>query len=124
MSTLHRLSDILALSIAAFSGLCVQAHLTSKLTPAFAKNLGEKLPQHNMAVFWWLGISDYALRYIFISFNVLVAVLLGSTSLRGLGLKVSLGLLGVGFYSDMKLGESPLPHLVLCSIVGAAIVVR
>jgi hypothetical protein len=124
MSTLHQLSDILALSIAAFSTLCIQAHLTSKFRPAFAKNLAEKLPQHNKAVFWWLGISDNALRYVFITFNILVSVLLGSASLRGLGLKFSLGLLCAGFYSDMKLGESPIPHLVLCSVVGAAIVVR
>lgn len=124
MSTLHQLSDIVALSIAAFSALCVQAHLTSKFTPGFATNLAEKLPQHNRAVFWWLGISHHALRYVFIFLNVLVSVLLGSASLRGTGLKVSLGLLGVGFYSDMKLGESPIPHLVLCSIVGAAILVR
>lgn len=124
MSTLHKLSDILALSIAAFSAVCVQAHLTSKFTPAFAKNLAEKLPHHNKAVFWWLGISDNALRCVFITFNILVSVLLGSASLRDLGLKVSLGLLCVGFYSDMKLGESPIPHLVLCSIVSAAILVR
>ena len=124
MSTLHLLSDILALSIAAFSALCIQAHLTSRFTPTFSKNLAEKLPEHNKAVFSWLGISDDALRYVFIAFNILVSVLLGSASLRSMGLKVSLALLGVGFYSDMKLGESPIPHLVLCSIVGAAIVVR
>jgi hypothetical protein len=124
MSFLHTLSDLLALSIAAFSALCIQAHLTSKYTPEFSKNLAEKLPQHNKAVFWWLNISDNALRYVFIAFNTIVSVVLVMPSLRSFGLKLSMGLLGVGFYSDMKLGESPIPHLILCSIVGAAILVR
>ena len=61
---------------------------------------------------------------MFIAFNILISALLRSASLRGIRLKISLGLLGVGFYSDMKLGESPIPHLVLYSVVGAAIVVR
>jgi len=124
MSFLHTLSDLLSLSIAAFSALCVQAHLTSRFTPGFAKNLAEKLPEHNKAVFWWAGLSDGQLRYVFISLNILISVLLGISDLRSLGLKVSMGLLFVGFYSDMKLGESPIPHLILCSIVGAAILVR
>ncbi|KUJ20439.1 uncharacterized protein LY89DRAFT_682183 [Mollisia scopiformis] len=124
MSSLHIFSDVLALSIAAFSALCVQAHLTKRFTPTFSKNLEEKLPQHNKAVFWWLGISDNALRYVFVSLNILVSVSLALADLRTTGLKVSMGLLFIGFYSDMKLGESPIPHLILCSVVGAAIVAR
>jgi len=124
MSVLHQLSDVLALSIAGFSALCVQAHLSKRFTPTFSKNLEEKLPQHNKAVFWWAGISDHALKYVFVALNILVSVLLGLASFRSIGLKISMGLLCVGFYSDMQLGESPIPHLVLCSIVGAAIMVR
>nr|A0A7L9EZ67.1 RecName: Full=Cyclic ether formation enzyme xenC; AltName: Full=Xenoacremones biosynthesis cluster protein C; Flags: Precursor [Xenoacremonium sp. BF-2018a]QOJ72661.1 XenC [Xenoacremonium sp. BF-2018a] len=118
------LSDVLSYGIFGFSALCVQAHLTSKFTPSFSRNLEEKLPLHNKAVFWWLGISDSALRYVFVSINIAVCVLLWSPELRSFGLKFTLGLLGVGFYSDMKLGESPIPHLLLVSTVGAAILVR
>ncbi|KAH6869502.1 hypothetical protein B0T10DRAFT_568876 [Thelonectria olida] len=124
MAALHLLSDVLSYGIAGFSALCVQAHLTSKFTPAFSRNLEEKLPEHNKAVFWWAGISDAALRFVFVSINITITVLLLSDELRSFGLKFSLALLGVGFYSDMKLGESPIPHMLLCSIVGAAIWVR
>ncbi|KXH65045.1 hypothetical protein CSAL01_13058 [Colletotrichum salicis] len=123
MTSLHLLSDVLSYSIAGFSALCVQAHLTSRFTPAFSKNLKEKLPEHNRAVFWWAGISDGVLRYVFVTINITITILLLSEELRSFGLKFSLALLGVGFYSDMKLGESPVPHMLLCSIVGAAIMV-
>lgn len=123
-STLHNLSDLLSLSICLFSALCVQAHLTNKITPSFAANLAEKLPQHNKAVFWWAGISDSTLRRVFVSLNLLVCVLLGWASFRSVGLKICLALLLIGFYSDVKLGESPVPHIILCSVVGAAILVR
>ncbi|GJC90836.1 hypothetical protein ColLi_13674 [Colletotrichum liriopes] len=124
MTSLHALSDMLSYGIAGFSALCVQAHLTPRFTPSFSKNLEEKLPEHNRAVFWWAGISDGSLRYVFISINIAITVLLLSEELRSFGLKFSLALLGVGFYSDMKLGESPVPHLLLCGTVSAAIVVR
>lgn len=124
MSFLRTFSDVMAYSVAAFSALCIQAQLTSKFTPGFSKNLAEKLPLHNKAVFWWAGLSTGTLRYLFIFFNIMVCVLLGVPELRSVGLKISMGLLFVGFYSDMKLGESPIPHLILCSMVGAAILVR
>nr|A0A8F4S726.1 RecName: Full=Cyclic ether formation enzyme pydZ; AltName: Full=Pyrrocidines biosynthesis cluster protein Z; Flags: Precursor [Acremonium sp.]QXF14599.1 PydZ [Acremonium sp.] len=124
MSSAHVLSDWLSYSIAGFSALCVQAHLTSRFTPAFSRNLSEKLPEHNRAVFWWAGMSTRALRYVFVVINITITALLLSEELRSFGLKFSLVLLGVGFYSDMKLGESPVPHMILCSVVGAAILVR
>ncbi|KAI0452049.1 hypothetical protein F5B21DRAFT_484947, partial [Xylaria acuta] len=117
----NQISDIICLAVAGFNVLSIQAHLTSKFTPGFSKNLAEKLPQHNKAVFWWLGIPDFVLRYVFITFNTLLTVMLGVPSLRAQGLKTAAGLLCVGFYSDMKLGESPIPHLLLISLVGGAL---
>lgn len=122
MST--QISDILCLAVASFNVLSIQAHLTSRFTPGFSKNLAEKLPQHNRAVFWWLGFSDSALRWVFIMFNTLLTVLLWVPSLREQGLKTAVALLCVGFYSDMKLGESPIPHLLLISLVGGALWLR
>jgi hypothetical protein len=51
----------------------------------------------------------------------MLAVMQLIPSLRNLGLKVGFGLLCVGFYSDLKLRESPIPHLTLFSLVGAAL---
>ncbi|KAL3475763.1 hypothetical protein BJX99DRAFT_259020 [Aspergillus californicus] len=124
MPLLHQISNILALTVLTSTTLCIQAHLTPRFTPALSRKLAEKLPQHNRAVFWWLGISDNALRYVFVSFNLLVSVLLALPSLRGLGMMASLGLLGVGLYSDVRLGESPVPHLGLIGVVCVAVFLR
>lgn len=80
MST--QISDYICLAMAGFNAFCIQAHFIDKFTPSFSKNRAEKLPQHNRAVFWWLGISDKGLRYVFVALNALLTVMLGIPSLR------------------------------------------
>ncbi|KAB5550769.1 hypothetical protein GE09DRAFT_1222596 [Coniochaeta sp. 2T2.1] len=116
-----RISDILSVVLIAFNVISIQAHLTDRFTPGFSRNLAEKLPQHNRVLFSWAGVSDSTLRGFFVSLNILLAVLLSVPSLRILGLKIGFGLLCVGFYSDMKLRESPIPHLTLFVLAGGAL---
>ncbi len=128
MPTSRDLSDCLAYLLAGFNAFCIQAHLTARLTPAFSKNLRTQLPHHNKAIFWWLGVSDATLRYIFVSLNAGLGLLLALPGWRSAGLKVALALLFVGFISDMKLKSGWLlhfvSHVVLLSITIAAIYVR
>ncbi|KAJ5241832.1 uncharacterized protein N7469_000159 [Penicillium citrinum] len=128
MTTARALSDGLAYLLACFNAFCIQAHLTSRFSPAFSKNLATQLPHHNKAIFWWLGVSDETLRYMFVSLNAGLGLLLALPGWRSTGLKVALALLCVGFTSDMKLKEKWLlhflSHLVLLSITMAAIYVR
>jgi len=128
MTTARALSDGLAYLLAGFNAFCIQAHLTSRFSPVFSKNLATQLPHHNKAIFWWLGVSDETLRYIFVSLNAGLGLLLALPGWRSTGLKVALVLLCVGFTSDMKLKEKWLlhflSHLVLLSITMAAIYVR
>ncbi|SPQ23362.1 d732e54c-0179-4cfe-9f0f-322c54f9b763 [Thermothielavioides terrestris] len=116
-----RPSDVLSYLLLGFNVLSFQAHLTSRFTPAFSRNLAEKLPQHNRVLFWWAGLSDSALRAFFCGLNALDVFLLWSPASRPLGLKLALAGLCVGFYSDLKLGESPVPHLLLFALVGGAL---
>lgn len=118
---LTRPSDILSYLLLGFNILSFQAHLTSRFTPGFSRNLAEKLPQHNRVLFRWAGVSDSVLRALFCSLNILDVCLLRSPASRPLGLKVALAGLCVGFYSDLKLGESPVPHLLLFALVGVAL---
>ena len=124
MFTSHQISNGLCLTIAFFNAVCVQAHMTDKLTPAISKDLREKLPWFNKHVFAFLGISENALKSIFISSNILLAVTLFSETFRGLGLKLCFGFLGIAFYSDIILGESLMPHFVLLVLAGSALALR
>jgi len=119
MST--RVSDVLSMVLLGFNVLCIQAHMTDRFTPGFSRNLAEKLPQHNRVLFRWAGVSDSTLRAFFISLNLLFAVLLTIPSYRTLGLKIAVGGCCIGFYSDLKLGESPIPHLILFGLIGGAL---
>lgn len=116
-----RISGIISMVLVGFNLLCIQAHLTPRFTPGFSRNLAEKLPQHNRVLFRWAGLSDSSLRAFFIGLNALLAVLLAVPGLRTLGLKVAVGGGFVGLYSDMKLGESPIPHLILFGFIGVAL---
>lgn len=116
-----RTADILSVVLIGFNLLSIQAHLTSRFTPGFSRNLAEKLPEHNRVLFWWAGVSDSTLRAFFISINTVLAGMLLVPSLRTLGLKIGFGLCCVGFYSDMRLRESPIPHLTLFALVGGAL---
>ena len=124
MPSSRQLSNILTLSLAAFHSFCAQAHLTSKLTPAFAKLIEDSLPKHNDKVLWFLGVSDHALNHIFLAINVLIVALLVPSRLRSLGLCVAMFFLSIGFYADLKLGDSPAPHVVLLAIAGVALALR
>lgn len=104
-----------------FNVLSIQAHLTSRFTPGFSKNLAEKLPQHNRVLFGWLHVTETSLRALFVSINLLLSVMLLTPSLRILGMKIGFGLCCVGFYSDMKLGESPIPHLTLFTLASVGL---
>jgi hypothetical protein len=124
MPSSRQLSNILSLSLATFHSFCAQAHLTSKLTPTFSKLVEDSIPQHNEKVLWFLSVSDYVLNYIFLAINVLIVVLVVPPRSRKLGLCVALFFLCVGFYADLKLGESPAPHVVLIAIAGGALALR
>lgn len=128
MPTSRDLSDYLVYLLAGFNALSIQAHLTSRFTPAFSKNLRTQLPHHKKTIFWWLGVSDATLRYIFVSLNAVLGLLLALPGWRSAGLKLALALLFVGLISDMKLKSgwilNFLSHVVLLSITMAAIYVR
>lgn len=128
MVTAHALSNILAYILAFFSALCVQAHLTPLFTPTFSANLAALRPHHNKVIFGWANISDTTTKYVLVAVNAVLVVLLALPGYRATGLKWTLGLLLVGFYSDMRLDskkmEHALSHVVLCGITGAAIWVR
>ncbi|KAL2203726.1 hypothetical protein CC79DRAFT_1359762 [Sarocladium strictum] len=112
---------ILRWVLIAFNVTSIQAHYTDRLTPWFSRNLEEKMPLHNKVLFGEPGLPIKLVRVIFVSLNLMLAVMQLIPSLRNLGLKVGFGLLCVGFYSDLKLRESPIPHLTLFSLVGAAL---
>ncbi|KAK3998220.1 hypothetical protein QBC44DRAFT_386585 [Cladorrhinum sp. PSN332] len=122
------LSDYLAIALSAFNFVCIQAHLTPRFTPSFSKNLRTQLPHHNRVIFWWLGVPDTTLRYIFVSLNAFLGTLLAVPGWRSSGLKAALGLLFVGFASDMKLKSGWLvhflAHVALVGITVSAIYVR
>lgn len=128
MPTSKDFSDYLAILLAGFNFVCIQAHLTSRFTPAFSRNLRTQLPHHNKAIFWWLGVQDTTLRYLFVSLNATLGALLAVPSWRSAGLSVAFLGLSVGFVSDMKLKSGWLmhfvSHVVLLGITVAAIVVR
>ena len=124
MPSSRQLSNVLSLLLAAFHSFCAQAHLTTKLTPTFAKLVEDSIPQHNEKVLWFLGVSDHVLNYVFLAMNVLIVVLVVPSRSRKLGLGVALFLLCVGFYADLKLGQSPAPHVVLIAVAGAALALR
>jgi hypothetical protein len=113
-----RVTDVLSWVLIGFNVVSMQAHLTDRFTPGFSRNLAEKLPQHNRVLFKWAGVSDSTLRGFFFCINATLATLLLIPSLRTLGLRIGFGLLCVGFYSDLRLGESPIPHLTLFTLVG------
>lgn len=112
------ISEVICKGLVFFNVVSIQARLTSRLTPAFARNLEEKLPEHKRVLFSWAGVSDTGLRAFFVSLNVLLSVLLWVPSLRTIGLWIGFSLCFLGLYSDLQLKESFIPHtalFVLCS---------
>lgn len=118
MSSGPLISEYISKGIVFFNLLAAQAHMTARFTPAFSRNLADKLPQHKRVLFWWAGVSDSGLRVFFIGLNVLLSVLLWNPSSRRLGLWIGFSFCFVGLYSDLQLKESFIPHttlFILCS---------
>ena len=112
------ISEAICKGLVFFNVVSIQARLTSRFTPAFSKNLAEKLPEHKRVLFSWANVSDGQLKAFFVSLNVLLSVLLWVPGLRTLGLWVGFGLCFLGLYSDLQLNESFIPHttlFILCS---------
>ncbi|KAL7929277.1 hypothetical protein V8C35DRAFT_315972 [Trichoderma chlorosporum] len=116
----HPVSDYICLFVAGFNAMCIQAHLTNRFTPAFSKDLEEKLPLHKQTLFWWAGVSDTKLRLFFCSVNALLTYLMFFPSLRTQGIKTTAGFLALDVYCDMRIGEKPFPQMVLYGLLGLA----
>jgi hypothetical protein len=105
-----------------FANLAVmQAHLTSRFTPAFSRNLQEKLPEHNRVLFSWWGPTDPVLRVFIVGVNLFLSLLLLVPSSRTVGLWAAFALSFVGLYSDLKLKESFVPHTTLFLLSSGAL---
>jgi len=116
----HPVHNYICLFVAGFNILCIQAHLTDRFTPAFSKDLAEKLPLHKRTLFWWGGFSDSQLRAFFISVNALLGYVMLVPSWREQGIKICAGFLFLDVYCDMRLGEKPIPQTALYGLLGLA----
>jgi hypothetical protein len=115
------ISEVICKGMVFFNVVSIQARLTSRFTPAFSRNLEEKLPEHKRVLFSWAGVSDSGLRAFFVGLNVLLAVLLWVPSFRTLGLWIGFGLCFLGLYSDLQLKESFIPHTTLFLLCSGAL---
>ncbi|KAK4228642.1 hypothetical protein QBC38DRAFT_361407 [Podospora fimiseda] len=107
------LSNYLAILLSLLNLAFIHAHLTTRFTPSFSKSLRTLLPHHNRTIFWWLGVQDDTLRYIFVSLNATLGILFAVPSFRIIGLKICFGLLFIWFISDLKVKSGWLMHFVV-----------
>lgn len=115
------ISDVACKVLVFFNVLSIQARLTDRLTPAFSKNLAEKLPQHKEILFSWTNVSTSGFKAFVMSLNILLSVLLWVPSLRTYGLWTGFGLCFLGLYSDLQLKESFIPHTVLFTLCSSGL---
>jgi hypothetical protein len=120
MSTSRTIGNSLALCLAAFQAFCLQAHITDKLTPTFARMVEESLGPLNDELFWFLGVTPATLNHIMPFFNVLLLGTLVPRRTRKTGLALSLVLFSVGLYGDIATGVSVAPHVVMIAAAGTA----
>jgi hypothetical protein len=116
------IADVICKGLVFFNVVSIQARMTDRFTPAFSKNLAEKLPEHKEVLFKsWIDVSDSQLKAFFVSLNVLLAVLLWVPAYRKAGLAIGFGLCFLGLYSDLQLNESFIPHTTLFFLCGGAL---
>jgi len=106
-------SEVICQGLVYFNIVSIQARFTERLTPAFSRNLEEKLSEHNRVLFTWAGPSNTQLRAFFVFLSVTLSIMFWFKSLRTLGLSIGIVLCFIGLYSDLQLKESFVPHTTL-----------
>lgn len=114
-------SNVLRHLLAAFFAMCAQAHLTDKLTPAFALMVADSLPDLNEKAFGFLGVTDDTFNYILMAINVFLVSVLVPRRTKRLGLLSAVGFLSLGFWGDIATNAPILPHVILISTAVTAL---
>ncbi|KAK7209390.1 hypothetical protein V2G26_016568 [Clonostachys chloroleuca] len=118
------ISDALAFALAAFFGMCAQAHVTDKLTPAFAQMVEASLEPLNEKLLWFLGVTTGTLNSLLLSINVVLVSLLVPRPTRRLGLLFSVFFLSIGFTGDIVTDSAVSAHVILISGALIALTLR